>query len=321
MQPPAPASQRSLHTLPYARLICDGASVRILLSNCGRVSGCVYAQASFEETVDILFRAAIYAEKDTMQVGPGGRPQGGRMRKPWPDAAARWVGGRGVCVLAGGDGRLGGGGWQRMLGGAGPVPALLRCYGRARGWPPLAPRLISSPAHANTSPGAPPPAHPHPQRPFPLPPAPCRQGVSENIMLGQLCPVGTGAFSLLLDEKKLADAHDLDLQAYDQWQDAGALGLTPGRTPGERAGGRLRVLLGAGRRRVGAWSVAAPCRSLLRQRPASSVRCCALGAVAWVLLPSSARPSLPPHQQWQQPNRSPAAAAAAAWPAQGGPPG
>ncbi len=29
-------------------------------------------------------------------------------------------------------------------------------------------------------------------------------GVSENILLGQLCPVGTGAFSLMLDEDKLA---------------------------------------------------------------------------------------------------------------------
>jgi DNA-directed RNA polymerase II subunit RPB1 len=29
-------------------------------------------------------------------------------------------------------------------------------------------------------------------------------GVSENILMGQLCPVGTGAFSLLIDEEKLA---------------------------------------------------------------------------------------------------------------------
>ena len=28
-------------------------------------------------------------------------------------------------------------------------------------------------------------------------------GVSENIMLGQMCPVGTGAFALLMDEDKL----------------------------------------------------------------------------------------------------------------------
>lgn len=53
-------------------------------------------------------------------------------------------------------------------------------------------------------------------------------------MLGQLCPVGTGAFSLLLDEKKLADAHDLDLAAFEAYEYGGALGMTPGRTPGER---------------------------------------------------------------------------------------
>lgn len=31
-------------------------------------------------------------------------------------------------------------------------------------------------------------------------------GVSENIMLGQLAPLGTGYCSLMLDESKLADA-------------------------------------------------------------------------------------------------------------------
>ena len=31
-------------------------------------------------------------------------------------------------------------------------------------------------------------------------------GVSENILMGQLVPVGTGAFSLLIDEEKLAGA-------------------------------------------------------------------------------------------------------------------
>ena len=31
-------------------------------------------------------------------------------------------------------------------------------------------------------------------------------GVSQNIMLGQLAPLGTGAFGLMLDEAKLADA-------------------------------------------------------------------------------------------------------------------
>ena len=31
-------------------------------------------------------------------------------------------------------------------------------------------------------------------------------GVSQNIMLGQLAPLGTGSFGLMLDEAKLADA-------------------------------------------------------------------------------------------------------------------
>ena len=31
-------------------------------------------------------------------------------------------------------------------------------------------------------------------------------GVSENIMMGQLAPLGTGSFGLMLDEEKLADA-------------------------------------------------------------------------------------------------------------------
>ena len=56
-------------------------------------------------------------------------------------------------------------------------------------------------------------------------------GVSENIMLGQLCPVGTGAFGILMDEEKLADAIELD---YAWAEDAafGGLGMTPGRSPG-----------------------------------------------------------------------------------------
>ena len=33
--------------------------------------------------------------------------------------------------------------------------------------------------------------------------------VSDNIMLGQLCPLGTGSFTLLLDEKRLANAVDV----------------------------------------------------------------------------------------------------------------
>ena len=33
-------------------------------------------------------------------------------------------------------------------------------------------------------------------------------GVSENILLGQQCPLGTGAFELVLDDEKLLDAID-----------------------------------------------------------------------------------------------------------------
>ncbi|BDA48126.1 probable DNA-directed RNA polymerase II subunit RPB1 [Coccomyxa sp. Obi] len=55
-------------------------------------------------------------------------------------------------------------------------------------------------------------------------------GVSENIMLGQLAPLGTGSFGLMLDETKLADAIEVQYAPeleYDQ------LGRTPGRmTPG-----------------------------------------------------------------------------------------
>jgi len=40
------------------------------------------------------------------------------------------------------------------------------------------------------------------------------KGVTENIMLGQLCPVGTGSFSLLLNEKMLQDAIAVDNQEF-----------------------------------------------------------------------------------------------------------
>jgi hypothetical protein len=49
------------------------------------------------------------------------------------------------------------------------------------------------------------------------------QSVSDNIMLGQLAPVGTGAFHLLLDEQALMDAIDVSLM-----EDALAAGMTPG---------------------------------------------------------------------------------------------
>ena len=38
-------------------------------------------------------------------------------------------------------------------------------------------------------------------------------GVSENIMLGQLAPLGTGSFGLMLDESKLADAIEVSPSA------------------------------------------------------------------------------------------------------------
>ncbi|KDD73201.1 domain 7 of RNA polymerase Rpb1, partial [Helicosporidium sp. ATCC 50920] len=50
-------------------------------------------------------------------------------------------------------------------------------------------------------------------------------GVSENVMLGQLCPVGTGAFQLLVDSDRLRDAIELDYA----WAEDAALGATPGR--------------------------------------------------------------------------------------------
>ena len=60
--------------------------------------------------------------------------------------------------------------------------------------------------------------------------------VSENIMLGQLAPIGTGAFSLLLDDEKLEDAIEVQLGAsYDPFNYAGSMTpgwMTPGKSPG-----------------------------------------------------------------------------------------
>jgi len=57
-------------------------------------------------------------------------------------------------------------------------------------------------------------------------------GVSEAVMLGQLAPCGTGAFDLLLDEARLADAVEVAV-AGDDGRGGGAGGATPGRaTPG-----------------------------------------------------------------------------------------
>ncbi|KAG1671615.1 hypothetical protein FOA52_006846 [Chlamydomonas sp. UWO 241] len=62
-------------------------------------------------------------------------------------------------------------------------------------------------------------------------------GVSENIMLGQLCPLGTGSFDLLLNEDQLADAFEVQLgTAFDQIGFGDGAGLTPGRSPARTPG-------------------------------------------------------------------------------------
>jgi hypothetical protein len=44
------------------------------------------------------------------------------------------------------------------------------------------------------------------------------EGVSENIMLGQICPLGTGCFDLLLNEQLLQEAFDV---AVSEWSTTG----------------------------------------------------------------------------------------------------
>merc|ERR1719388_696502 len=58
------------------------------------------------------------------------------------------------------------------------------------------------------------------------------RGVSENIMLGQLGPVGTAEFGLYLNEKMLRDAIELDFEGMEgqTWSPGGG-GRTPGRAP------------------------------------------------------------------------------------------
>ena len=53
------------------------------------------------------------------------------------------------------------------------------------------------------------------------------QSVSDNIMLGQLCPLGTGSFTLLLDELRLADAVDV-AAGYEGQEAERGTGYTPG---------------------------------------------------------------------------------------------
>ena len=54
------------------------------------------------------------------------------------------------------------------------------------------------------------------------------RGVSENIMLGQFSNIGTGAFTLLLNEMMLADAMEVAVHLTDM---AEYPGMTPGRSP------------------------------------------------------------------------------------------
>ena len=69
-------------------------------------------------------------------------------------------------------------------------------------------------------------------------------GVSENIMLGQFCPVGTGEFGVHLNEEMLKDAIDLDLFGNPQGVGAGMMSMTPGRDEMARTpGGSSPMLL------------------------------------------------------------------------------
>ena len=59
-------------------------------------------------------------------------------------------------------------------------------------------------------------------------------GVSENILLGGLCPIGTGAFDLLLDTEAVQTAEEL--VEFDSIAFYGAAGVQPGMTPGRSPG-------------------------------------------------------------------------------------
>ena len=71
------------------------------------------------------------------------------------------------------------------------------------------------------------------------------RGVSENVLLGQQCPLGTGSFALVLDDEKLLDA--IDTMGADV-MDGGGLGafgglgaLTPGRSPAAMTPAHLKA--------------------------------------------------------------------------------
>lgn len=65
--------------------------------------------------------------------------------------------------------------------------------------------------------------------------------MSENIILGQLCPLGTGAFDLLLDDHLLAtqEEHTYGGEEEGDMMGEGPWAMTPGRaTPGHMTPGR-----------------------------------------------------------------------------------
>lgn len=140
-------------------------------------------QASFEETVDILFRAATHAERDALQV---------RVWVWWfGGGLGRFVGRRSAAA----------GQFYLAFSPCCSAPARGAASGRRR--PP--PRRRAAPGHVvilNPNP------HSHQLTTHP-PPPPAHQGVSENIILGNLVPVGTGAFDLLVDEAAVAGAQEV----------------------------------------------------------------------------------------------------------------
>jgi DNA-directed RNA polymerase II subunit RPB1 len=65
-------------------------------------------------------------------------------------------------------------------------------------------------------------------------------GVSENILVGALCPVGTGAFDLMVDDEAVMNAQEvIDMSEYIGAADGVNYMMTPGRSPGAMTPGRL----------------------------------------------------------------------------------
>ena len=65
-------------------------------------------------------------------------------------------------------------------------------------------------------------------------------GVSENILVGALCPVGTGSFDLLVDDEAVMNAQEVvDFSEYVVNYDGVNYMMTPGRSPGAMTPGKL----------------------------------------------------------------------------------